>query len=153
MHERLTHLNEDGQASMVDVSEKVPLRRTAIAEGFFCAKEKTIDALLCGNLPKGEALSVARIAGIQSAKCCDSLIPLCHPLPLEFVDIQFERNPLDRIKVTSTVIVTGRTGVEMEALRAVSVAALTLWDMAKAIDSSLSIEGITLIDKRKEELT
>lgn len=152
MNEHLTHLNEQGEASMVDVSDKEQTRRTATAEGFFCAKGETIDAVLSGNLPKGEAISVARIAGIQSAKCCDSLIPLCHPLPLEYVDVQFDRLGEERIKISSTVIVTGRTGVEMEALTAVSVAALTLWDMVKAIDTSLSIEGITLIDKRKEDL-
>ena len=153
MHKPLTHLNEQGQPSMVDVSDKKLQRRTAKAEGFFCAKKETIDAVLCGNLPKGEAISVARIAGIQSAKCCDSLIPLCHPLPLEYVDVQFDRHDDERIRITSTVIVTGKTGVEMEALTAVSIATLTLWDMVKAIDTSLSIEGITLIEKRKEELT
>jgi cyclic pyranopterin phosphate synthase len=138
------------KAKMVDVSGKKPMLRTAVAQCFFCAKEATIDAILCGDLPKGEPLSVARIAGIQAAKQCDTLIPLCHPLPLEFVDVQFERCDEDKISITSTAVVTGRTGIEMEALTAVSVAALALWDMAKAIDTALSIQGITLIEKRKE---
>ena len=153
MREKLSHIDDDGQASMVNVSNKKPVRRTAKAVGFFCAQEETINAIFCADLPKGEAISVARIAGIQSAKCCDRLIPLCHPLPLEYVGVQFARSGKDRIKIDSTVIVTGRTGVEMEALTAVSVAALTLWDMTKAIDTSLSIEGITLTEKCKEELS
>ena len=152
MHARLTHLDEQGRASMVNVSGKKPMLRTAIAEGYFCAKEETIDAILAGNLPKGEAISVARIAGIQAAKSCSNLIPLCHPLPIEYADVQFERSRNNQIKICSTVVVTGRTGIEMEALTAVSIAALTLWDMTKAIDTSLSIEGIIVKDKRKEEV-
>jgi cyclic pyranopterin phosphate synthase len=152
MSERLTHIDKHGNASMVDVSQKKPFRRTAKATCFFVAKEQTIDAVLAGNLPKGEAISVARIAGIQAAKCCDALIPLCHPLPLEYVDVQFERAESGRIQIHSTVIVTGRTGVEMEALIAVNVAALALWDMTKAIDTALSIEETTLLEKLKEEL-
>jgi cyclic pyranopterin phosphate synthase len=153
MSDRLTHIAEDGRATMVDVSDKEPMKRIATAIGFFTAKEETIDAVLSGNLPKGEAIAVARIAGIQSAKYCDTLIPLCHPLPLEYVDVQFERVGTQRIQIRSTVIVTGRTGVEMEALTAVTVAALTLWDMTKAIDTELSIEEITLLEKRKEKLS
>jgi len=153
MSNRLTHIDEDGRATMVDVSDKKPMKRIATAIGFFAAKEETIDAVLSGNLPKGEAIAVARIAGIQAAKCCDTLIPLCHPLPLEYVDVQFERVSTQRIQICSTVIVTGRTGVEMEALTAVTVAALTLWDMTKAIDTELSIEEITLLEKRKEKLS
>ncbi len=153
MHDRLTHLDQQGKASMVDVSGKVPMLRTAVGQGFFIAKESTIDALLGGNLPKGEGIAVARIAGIQAAKLCDTLIPLCHPLPLEHAEVQFERVGSDRLKITSKVVVTGRTGIEIEALTAVSVAALTLWDMTKAIDSSLSIGEITLVEKRKEALS
>ncbi len=152
MHERLTHLDEHGKASMVDVSGKEPMLRTAIAQGFFIAKESTIDALIGGDLPKGEGLAVARIAGIQAAKVSGTLIPLCHPLPIEHAEVQFERVGTDRLKITSKVVVTGRTGIEMEALTATSVAALTLWDMTKAIDSSLSISEITLLEKRKEAL-
>ncbi|MDP7006499.1 MAG: cyclic pyranopterin monophosphate synthase MoaC [Phycisphaerales bacterium] len=150
MTNRLTHLDELGRASMVDVSEKETLRRTAVAEGFFCAKESTIDALMSGDLPKGEGLAVARVAGIQAAKLCDVLIPLCHPLPLEFSEVLFERISSDRLRIQATAIVNGRTGIEMEALTAVSVAALTLWDMTKAIDNNLAIEGISLIEKTKK---
>ncbi len=150
MSERLTHIDEHGKASMVDVSEKPPMRRTAIAEGFFIAQETTLDAIISGDLPKGEGLAVARIAGIQAAKICDSLIPLCHPLPLEFAEVTFERVENNKLKITSTMIVHGRTGIEMEALTAVSVAALTLWDMTKAIDKDLAIDSIRLIEKRKE---
>ena len=96
--------------------------------------------------------SRTRIAGIQAAKFCDKLIPLCHPLPLELAEVTFERVDSGRLKINSRVVVTGRTGIEMEALTAVSVAALTLWDMTKAIDGSLSISDITLVEKRKEEL-
>ena len=152
MSERLTHIDKHGNASMVDVSKKTPMRRIAKATCFFVAKEQTINAVLDGNLPKGEAISVARIAGIQAAKCCDALIPLCHPLPIEYVDVHFERADSKRIQICSTVVVIGRTGVEMEALTAVNVAALTLWDMTKAIDTDLSIEETVLLEKRKEEL-
>jgi cyclic pyranopterin monophosphate synthase len=150
MTERLTHLDAKGRANMVDVSMKPSLRRTAIAEGFFVAQKKTIDAIMQGDLPKGEGLAVARIAGIQGAKKCDSLIPLCHPLPLEFAEVSFERVNDTRLRIQATTIVHGRTGIEMEALTAVSIAALTLWDMTKAIDSNLGIEGISLVEKRKE---
>ncbi len=150
MSNRLTHIDEHGQASMVDVSKKPTMRRTAVAEGFFLAKETTIDALLNGDLPKGEGLAVARIAGIQAAKVCDSLIPLCHTLPLEFAEVVFDRVETNKLKITSTTIVHGRTGIEMEALTAVTVAALTLWDMTKAIDKDLAIDGIRLVEKRKD---
>ena len=152
MNDRLTHIDAHGKASMVNVSGKKPMLRTAVAEGFFHAKESTIDAILCGDLPKGEALAVARIAGIQAAKKCDDLIPLCHPLPVEYADVQFERSAHDRIRILATVVVTGRTGIEMEALTAVSVSGLTLWDMTKAIDTSLAIKEIALVEKRKESI-
>jgi len=152
MHKDLTHIDSQGRATMVDVSDKPLMLRTAIAQCDFHANESTLDALLDGTLPKGEGLSVARIAGIQAAKQCGSLIPLCHPLPIEFADIQFERSTADCLSITSTVVVTAKTGIEMEALTAVSIAALTLWDMTKAIDSTLVIDGITLIEKRKEAI-
>jgi len=119
----------------------------------FVAKEKTLDALLRGDLPKGEGLAVARIAGIQAAKQCSNLIPLCHPLSIDCVDISFSRITSGKLQITATVSVQGRTGVEMEALTAVSVAALTLWDMTKAIDDELAIEQITLIEKVKSPVT
>ena len=149
MHDSLTHIDEQGQASMVDVSNKEVLNRKSIARGLFVAKDKTLDALLRGDLPKGEGLAVARIAGIQAAKQCSNLIPLCHPLSIDCVDISFNRITSGKLQITATVSVQGRTGVEMEALTAVSVAALTLWDMTKAIDDDLAIEQITLIEKVK----
>ena len=149
MHDSLTHIDEQGQASMVDVSNKEVLRRKSIAQGLFVAKDKTLDALLRGDLPKGEGLAVARIAGIQAAKQCSNLIPLCHPLSIDCVDISFNRITFGKLQITATVSIQGRTGVEMEALTAVSVAALTLWDMTKAIDDDLAIEQITLIEKVK----
>jgi len=133
---------------MVDVGPKDPMRRRAVAEGFFVARAETIDAVMDGRLPKGEALAVARVAGIVAAKRCDQLIPLCHSLPIEAVQVDFER--VDRgIRIIGVASVTGKTGVEMEALTAVSVAALTLYDMTKAIDKQLRIEGICLIEKTK----
>ena len=150
MSNQLTHLDEYGKASMVNISSKTPMLRTALAEGLFCAKAETIDAILRSDLPKGEALAVARVSGIQAAKQCGNLIPLCHPLPIEYVDVQFEKISDCTIRIRSTVAVTGRTGVEMEALTAVSVSALTLWDMTKAIDDSLVIKEITLVEKTKE---
>ena len=150
MHEQLTHIDKDGNAQMVDVSTKPSMRRTAIARAFFCAKEITIDAILAGNLPKGEPFAVARIAGIQAAKQCSTLIPLCHPLPIEHVEIAFERNGAEQIQITTSVTVTGKTGIEMEALTAASVSALTLWDMVKAIDTDVSINRISLLEKKKE---
>ena len=149
MSGELTHLDEHGRASMVDVGSKPPMRREAIAEGFFCAAAETLDKIEAGDMPKGEALAVARIAGIQAAKRCESLIPLCHQLPLDSVAIDFSRTDPQRIKVTATVSTTAKTGVEMEALTAVSIAALTLWDMTKAVDRKLRIEGITLVSKQK----
>ena len=149
MHNQLTHIDDKGQASMVDVSAKPLVKRTAIATGFFIAKKETLDAVMNGNLPKGEAIAVARIAGIQAAKSCGSLIPMCHPLPIEFVGVYFERNLPEKLQITATATITARTGIEMEVLTAVSIAALTLWDMTKAIDKDLRIEGITLIQKTK----
>ncbi|MBT4524486.1 MAG: cyclic pyranopterin monophosphate synthase MoaC [Phycisphaerae bacterium] len=149
MSERLTHIDEQGKAAMVDVSMKPNMRRTAIAQGVFSAKKTTLDALLQGKLPKGEALAVARIAGIQAAKKCDELIPLCHPLPLEFAEVAFERVSDEQIQITATTRINGRTGIEMEALTAVSVAALTLWDMTKAIDDNLRIGPVQLLEKHK----
>lgn len=135
---------------MVDVGGKVPMRRRAVAEGFFIAQPATLDRLIAGNLPKGEALATARIAGIQAAKKCGELIPLCHSLALDAVAVDFERVGPDRVRLIATATITARTGVEMEALLAVSVAALTLYDMTKAVDRQLAIEGIRLIEKTKE---
>lgn len=145
---KLSHVDERGRATMVDVGAKEPMRRRAVAEGFFVARAETIKAVMDGRLPKGEALAVARVAGIMAAKRCDELIPLCHSLPIEAVQVDFER--VERgIRIVGSASVTGKTGVEMEALTAVSVAALTLYDMTKAIDKQLRIEGITLLEKTK----
>ncbi|MHC4710263.1 MAG: cyclic pyranopterin monophosphate synthase MoaC [Planctomycetota bacterium] len=149
MAQDLTHFDEMGRARMVDVGAKEPVKRKALAEGFFCAAPKTLDLLESDRLPKGEALAVARVAAIQAAKRCDELIPLCHPLPLDVVKVDFQRAGPGRFRIAVKVSTTARTGVEMEALTAVSVAALTLYDMTKAVDKALNIEGIRLVNKEK----
>lgn len=135
---------------MVDVGHKPAVRRRAVAEGFFRAASATVDAVMKGDLPKGEALAVARVAGIQAAKRTDSLIPLCHSLPLDSVAVEFHRVKPDLIRVVATASTTAKTGVEMEALAAVCIAALTLYDMTKAIDRGLRIEGVRLVEKTKK---
>jgi len=152
--EGLTHLDAQGRASMVDVGSKAPMARRAVAEAFFCARAETIDRVVAdgGGLPKGEALCVARIAGIQAAKRCDELIPLCHSLPLDAVGVDFERAAPDRLRVVATVSTTARTGVEMEAIVAASIAAITLYDMTKGVDKELRIEEVRLVEKTKRQL-
>lgn len=147
----LTHVDAKGAARMVDVGDKPVVRREAVAEGFLVAAPATLDRLMKGDLPKGEALSTARIAGIAAAKKCDELIPLCHTLPLDSVNVDFERvtGRRDRVRIVTTARIAGKTGVEMEALVAVSIAALTLYDMTKAIDKAMRIEGIRLVRKSK----
>jgi len=146
---QLTHLDAQGRARMVDVGEKPIIARVAVAEADFVAQKSTLDRLVAGELPKGEALAVARVAGILAAKRCDSLIPLCHSLPLDAVSVDFERIAEDRLRVVATARTTARTGVEMEALTAVSIAALAVWDMVKGIDAALQIEAIRLRSKVK----
>ncbi len=144
-----SHLDADGTARMVDVSEKPVHRRTAVASGFIELAPPTIEALKNAELPKGDVLTVARIAAIQAAKQTDSLIPLCHQLPLERVDIRFEVQ--DRgVLIRATVITSSKTGVEMEALTAVSIAALTIFDMCKAVDKRMVIGAIRVEEKIKE---
>ena len=149
-----SHLDSQGRARMVDVGDKPAVRRTAIAAGAFVAAKSTLDRLThtpgSDPMPKGEALAVARVAGIMAAKKCGELIPLCHPLPLDHVEVNFEREADDRLRVTAMASITAKTGIEMEALTAVSVACLTLYDMAKAVDKNLCIENIHLVEKRKE---
>ncbi len=135
---------------MVDVGDKPPVRRTAVACGDFVAVAGTLDRLMAGNLPKGEALAVARVAAIAAAKRTDELIPLCHTLPLDHAAVDFERIDATHLRVTAEASVTARTGVEMEALAAVMTACLTLYDMTKAIDKNLRIEGVRLVSKRKD---
>lgn len=149
MASRLTHLREDGTAAMVDVSGKPVVGREAIARGFISLRPETMSAITAGGVPKGDVLAVARIAGIQGAKKTADLIPLCHPLPLAKVAIDFE--PGDSgLEIRATVKTDARTGVEMEALTAVSVAALTIYDMCKAIDKAMVISPVELVEKRKD---
>jgi len=144
-----SHLQDDGHARMVNVGAKSPQRRRAIAEGFLTCRAETIALLRAHALPKGDVLTVAQIAGIQAAKRTSELIPLCHPLALDAVDVTF-RVESTRIAIRATVDITARTGIEMEALTAVSVAALTLYDMCKAIDKEMVIEGVRIVEKTKQ---
>lgn len=147
MTENLSHLDASGAARMVDVSAKSPTLRRAVAEGFVLMAPATLDALRNHTGPKGEAFSVARIAGIQAAKETGDLIPLCHPLPLEQVTVDFELRPPDRVRIIAAAVITAKTGIEMEAYTAVAVAALTIIDMLKAIDPAMQITGIRLLEK------
>lgn len=149
MNGELSHLDDQGRARMVDVGAKEPVHRRAVAEGFFCAQPSTLDRLVAGDLPKGEGLAVARIAAIGAAKRCDELIPLCHTLPLDVVGVEFSRVDPGRLRIEVTAATTSRTGVEMEALVGVSVAALTLYDMTKAVDSGMHVEGVRVVSKEK----
>lgn len=143
----LTHLDADGSARMVDVGDKVPTRRVAIATGRITMSAEALSAIRDGLVKKGDVLAVARVAGIMAAKRTSDLIPLCHPLPLTkaSVDFAFEENA---IRVTATAATNGKTGVEMEALTATSTALLTIYDMAKAIDKAMVIDGICLLEKQ-----
>lgn len=144
----LSHLDSAGAAHMVDVSGKAITQRVAVAEGYVRMDLSTLDAIRQGNLPKGDVLSTARIAGIMAAKQTSTLIPLCHPLPIKKVEIKLEADELrPGYRIQALVKTTGQTGVEMEALTAVSVAALTLYDMAKALQKSMQIENIRLMRK------
>jgi cyclic pyranopterin monophosphate synthase len=145
---RLTHQDEAGRPRMVDVTGKPESARLARAEGVIRMAVDTLAALVAGQTPKGDPLLVAQIAGIQAAKRTAELIPLCHPLPVTRVEVRLEMEPaLPGVRATASVAVTGRTGVEMEALTAVSVALLTVYDMLKAVDRGMTIEGIRLLHK------
>ena len=148
MTARLSHLNDMGEARMVDVSAKEVTARTARAEGFVSMAPGTLELILSGNAPKGDVLAAARIAGIMAAKRTHELIPLCHSLCLSEVTVEFEpsRDP-PGIRVEAMAKVDGKTGVEMEALTAVSIACLTIYDMAKAVDRAMSFSGIRLLAK------
>jgi cyclic pyranopterin phosphate synthase len=147
----LTHINSSGNAFMVDVSSKKIVRRTASAYGKILLQKETIDLVKSNLLKKGDVLAVAKIAGIMAAKKTEELIPLCHCLNLEHVDINFNVVD-DGIEIISQVTTSGKTGVEMEALAAVSVAALTVYDMCKAVDKKMKIENVYLVEKKKEEI-
>ena len=142
----LTHLDEHGAARMVDVGAKPESQRKAVAEGRIGMSGEALAALWDGTGPKGDALATARIAGIMAAKKTGELIPLCHPLALDAVTVEFERES-DAIRVVATTSCTGRTGVEMEAMAAASVALLALYDMGKAVDRAMTIESVRLIEK------
>jgi cyclic pyranopterin monophosphate synthase len=144
----LTHVDASGEARMVDVSEKPATERVAVAEGRVVMSNETLKLILSGNAKKGDVLGTARIAGIMAAKRTHELIPLCHPLALSKVTVDIEPDPkLPGCIVRSNVKVTGPTGVEMEALTAVSVACLTIYDMIKAVERGVRIEGIHLVEK------
>jgi cyclic pyranopterin phosphate synthase len=145
----LTHIDAKGEARMVDVSAKPATERTAVAEGRIVVSQKTLDLIVSGNAAKGDVLGTARIAGIMAAKRTSDLIPLCHPLALSKVTLDIEPDAtLPGCIVRATVKVTGPTGVEMEALTAVSVACLTIYDMVKAVERGARIENIRLIEKK-----
>lgn len=144
-----SHLQDDGQAHMVNVGAKPLQHRRAVAEGALVCSPETIAKLKAQALPKGDVLTVAQVAGIQAAKRTGELIPLCHPLALDAVNVTFTVEPT-RILIRATVEITARTGVEMEALTAVSVAALTLYDMCKSVDRGMRIEGIRVVGKTKQ---
>ncbi|OBA97726.1 molybdenum cofactor biosynthesis protein C [Mycobacteriaceae bacterium 1482268.1] len=143
---RLSHLDESGAAHMVDVTAKDATKRTAVAAGVLRTRPDVVALIAAGGLPKGDALATARIAGILAAKRTSDLIPLCHQLALTGVDVDFDIGEAE-VSITATVRTTDRTGVEMEALTAVSVAALTLYDMLKAVDPAASIDDIRVLHK------
>ena len=147
----LTNLRPDGTAAMVDVSDKMVERREATAEGIIELQAATLAAITDGTMPKGDVLAVARIAGIQAAKRTSDLIPLCHQLPLTKVSVDFEILKTG-ISIRATVRTDAKTGVEMEALTAVSIAAMTIYDMCKAIDKTMVVREIRLIEKTKSSL-
>jgi len=144
-----SHIDKSGQVTMVDVSAKPVVKRTATATGNIHCAAQTIDMLKKGLHKKGDPLATARIAGIMGAKKTGELIPLCHPLPIDQVTVDFTIKD-EQIDIESKVITTAKTGIEMEALTAVSIAALTIYDMCKAVDKSMVIGGITLKSKTKE---
>lgn len=144
---KLTHVDSAGNARMVDVGSKAETYRVAVARGAIRMSATTLTAIAQGNAPKGDVLGTARIAGIMAAKKTGELIPLCHPLGIDAVNIDFELVETG-VECTATATLTGKTGIEMEALTAVSVALLTVYDMAKALDKGMVIEGIRLIEKR-----
>jgi len=148
MTEKLTHLDDQGRARMVDVGEKPDTKRTAVARGEVHMRQETLDLIRAGQIKKGDVLTVAQIAGISASKRTSELIPLCHPLPLTKVDVDLALDDsIPGVVITATAKTIGKTGVEMEALTAVSVAALTVYDMAKAVEKTMRIQNIRLLEK------
>lgn len=148
---KLSHIGDDNRPSMVDVSGKPPQKRTAVARGFIRLQPNTLQLISENKIKKGNVLLTAELAGVQAAKQTSNLIPLCHPLLLSKIDVQAVAQE-EGVAVEATVICTGQTGVEMEALTAVSTALLTVYDMCKAVDKTMTLEAITLIEKTKENL-
>jgi len=149
MNSKLTHIDDSGKARMVDISEKEDSVRLAVAKGQVVMRPETLALIEAGSLKKGDVLTTAQLAGLMAAKRTAELIPLCHPLPLTQVKVDFIVNPqLPGIEISVTVKTTGKTGVEMEALTAVSITALTIYDMAKSAEKTMRIENIRLVEKR-----
>ena len=147
---RLTHSDAEGDARMVDVSEKAVSKREAVARGEIRVSSETLALIEAQKVAKGNVFATARLAGIMAAKRTGDLIPLCHPLPIAHCEVDFEIPPSrDRVVITATARITAQTGVEMEALTAVSVAALTIYDMCKAVDKTMSISDVRLLKKTK----
>ncbi len=148
MANKLTHLDEQGHARMVDVGQKPDTERIAVARGEIHMKKETLDLIRAGQIKKGDVLTVAQIAGITASKRTSELIPLCHPLPLTKIDVDLTMDEsLPGVVITATAKTVGKTGVEMEALTAVSIAALTVYDMAKAAEKTMRIQNIRLLEK------
>jgi cyclic pyranopterin phosphate synthase len=149
---KLTHLDSRGHATMVDVSTKPVVLREAVARGEIRLQRATLDLIESNRIAKGNVLATARVAGIQAAKKTGELIPLCHPLPITHCEVNFDvPKSRDRIVVTASAKITAQTGVEMEALTAVTVAALTIYDMCKAVDKKMVIGSVKLVSKTKRE--
>jgi len=145
---KLSHLDESGRARMVDVTAKDDTLREAVAKGSVRMKPETLALIQSGGVPKGDVLAVAQVAGVMAAKRTHELIPMCHPLLLSAIDVRLEPDEKESaVRITATVRTTGKTGVEMEALTAVAVAALTIYDMCKAVDRGMRIEGVRLVRK------
>jgi cyclic pyranopterin monophosphate synthase len=144
---KLSHVDRDGAPRMVDVAAKPETRRVAVARGRVVFSPGTLQRVLAGDLPKGAVLDTARLAGVMGAKKTSELIPLCHPLRLTDVDVRFTPAPPDALEIEATAVAVDRTGVEMEALTAVAVAALTVYDMTKAVDKSMVVEAVRLVRK------
>jgi len=148
MSPSLSHIDESGRARMVDVGDKPDTNRIAIAKGEIVMRSETLELIQRGAMKKGDVLGVAQIAGVMAAKKTSDLIPLCHPLPLTQVKVDMDLDPeLPGVHITATARTVGKTGVEMEALTAVSVAALTVYDMAKAVEKTMRIQNIRLVEK------
>ena len=146
---KLTHIDSEGNAQMVDISQKADTTRTAVAKGEIIMRSETLDLIQSGETPKGDVLGVAQVAGITGGKRTADLIPLCHTIPLTYLSVEFVIKPeLPGIEITATGSTTGKTGVEMEVLTAVSIAALTIYDMTKAAEKTMLIQNIRLVSKQ-----